>query len=586
MAENVTDRFLESMDAGKLDPGTLLPGYSVPVATVDGKRTHAFREFQLLRLDGLAKASRATVLRSLCDVAISLKRLHDEGIVDGRIASVRLHDRGMAGQSKATLWMDAGEQTRETVHAGDAEAMYWRPQRLQSGADPENVDDWYAFGVLMAEAVMSSESVRKIWDLSKQDGEFSESLVKNLKRAKGERWFRKAAIQLIRESAAGGLPTKTIERLASPSKAHNPIPIYVGIAASLIAIGTVLWLVERRQNKISRLEDRLAEAQASMETLEQQAKELAELRRKNEAVVATPVPIPAPSERPSEIVVSNAISDQQRWQTEMAGRSLEDVIADSASITVRKWAESLQKIHSTVGQKQWRAQDRVLRREVQRAVDQPWDQSRLDAVDRRLESLGEAHLQWQKWARSSMGISEVQTRRGLMPTGMVKDYLGQWLGEILDIDELEIDVRVDAASTGNETTAHRLGLATEADETAEDWDWGSADGTGEKIRLTLKKYRSGERVSFWLQQDSSIPYWDTTVVEHTFESPLFVWLLGKGLRLVDSESGYQLVLSTTEQVGPPVRLERSRMEEGKARLDPVEVRKVIDPLDELPFGLE
>ena len=565
-------------DFSTLDAGDLLPGCSIPIAGSNGQANgarHAFREFQPLPFDGLSRSAAIQLADSMTDVAKSLARLHDAGCCYGRITSSAFHNRGTTGQPEATLWIDP-ERARQTdaVHNGDPESMYWTPERLQSGLPAKPADDWYALGIVLAEIGLSSSAVAKIWELSRQDGKFVERLIKNLKRSRCDRHLKSIAVPLIRQGAAGSVDQETISRLTVGRSARNRTAVFAAMLIMPLALLLIALNMSRSAERQNAGQQELAALQTKADELELQVSQLLAERQVSQAM-------PQVVHVPEAVTPAPRNNDRADWSAAFADRPLEQVIEQSESFPTTAWRQQLIAMETLPGQKQWRSQDTKLRRLVQIAVDAPWETDRFEQVVQRITDLNEAYAKWSSWARSSKSIEELKTQHGLMPSGAVKEFLGQWLAEALEIRSFEFQVRVLNAGAGNEFLAHDVGFESPSDADSHSWVWQSTEGAGESTELTVDDYHAGETLSFWLRQDSSIPFWDSTVIKHSFASPLLVWQLGKGLKLQDSESGYAIVLSTDNRFGPPVKLETQA-----GTVEPVVERKVVDPMKELPFGLE
>ncbi|QDV46880.1 hypothetical protein Enr13x_67890 [Stieleria neptunia] len=569
-----------------LDAGKLLPGCSLPIsaaATEDRHAVHAFRQFEPLPIDGLTQTAQRSLADSWVDVARSLKTMHDAGLCYGRITSTAFHNRGSETEPVATLWIDPSRAIEtDAVHHGDPESMYWTAARLQSGKPPQPADDWYALGIVLAEISLSSASVHKIWELSRQDGKFVESLIKNLKRARSDRRLRKLAIALIRQGATGKVDDATIDKLTTRPATGHRTSTFVSVAVlllALVAVGVTLYrnMNARHDRQIAMLAGQVDELQRRAEAMEN----------------ATPSSIAPPVADSQSVAVPQSVAvavpepavvrpdDRGRWTTELAGRSLEQAIEASVDFQPSQWRDRLIGLQQLPGQKQWRTANVTLRRLIQQAVDKPWDDDAIQDAQDRIASLGRAHARWTEWARSNRSVDEIRTQHDLMPSGLVKEFLGQWLGEALELRSFDLRTRVVKADEGNTFLAHVIGFETPSDSESVDWAWESTDGGDASIAMQIDDYRAGQALSYWLKKDSSIPYWDKTVIEHTFDSPLLAWQLAKGLRLENSESGYAVLLSTNARFGPPVKLETSSVAVVEA-----EKRKVVDPMDDLPFGLD
>lgn len=571
-------------DFSSLDAGKLLPGCSIPIGTNAGAEssgTHAFAEFQPLPIDGLSRRAISHLADSMSDVARSIERLHQSGRCYGRITSTSFHNRGTSAAPEATLWIDPALAARgDSVHSGDAEAMYWTAERLQSGDPAKPSDDWYAFGIVLAEITLSSTAVHKIWELSRSDGKFVPQLLKNLRRARVDRSLKAMAITLIRSGAAGEVDDATITRVITRQSTGSRKAIFAVLTimpiALLIAAVNLYQTAKQRDAKEQQLSGLIA-----------QTEELQ--RRIDELVSRPPAPISPPVVAAVPSTPDTGERDRKRWAEQFAGRPLEEAVAMSESFQPTEWQQPLAQLLALPGQRQWRITDRNVRRSVQQVVDAPWDrESYLDAAQQ-IASLNEAYARWLAWSRSSKTVEELRTQHDLMPSGLIKESLGGWLAEALELRSFDLSAQVRSAGEDNEFLAHVIGIETPQGSKSQAWTWESPDGNDESISLAVEDYRVGDSVSVWLQQDSSIPYWDKTVIEHQFESPLLVWQLGRGLKLQDSESGYAILLTTDKRFGPPVRLDSGTQTQASshdASHDSAVGRKVVDPVNDLPFDLE
>ncbi|MCA9140151.1 MAG: hypothetical protein KDB00_25440, partial [Planctomycetales bacterium] len=553
-------------DFSKLDAGKLLPGCSIPIThwdpnssqradqlrdqLHDGPAIHAFGEFHPLPIDGLSSSATSCLADSMVDVARSLRRMHQMDCCYGRITSMSFHNRGTTAAPEATLWIDPSKAVQiNAVHNGDPESMYWTAERLQSGQPAKPNDDWYALGIVLAEITLSSASVHKIWELSRQDGKFVESLIKNLKRARSDRRLKAMAIALVRQGAIGEVHDATLSQLTTRGTNQNR-RIAIGALAGLIllAIITSASVIYQRSVYRTASENRETEFRQRIETLESRILELE--TQPIPTPTSTPPVIPTVTEPPR-----TGSDDRERWKNNLAGRSLEQAIIQAASFQPEEWRNTLIQLQAIPGQKQWRIKDQKVRRMIQMAVDAPWESFKAEEAIERLIALNQAQARWSTWAHSQRNIEEIRTQQELLPFGLEKEFLGQWLGELLEVRSFDLQTRVVAAGADNDYLHHVIGFETEADSESLSWTWKSTEGTEESIEMQVNDYRAGQSMSFWLRQDSSIPYWDSTVISHTFDNPLLVWQLARGLKLEDSESGYAVVLTTNTRLGPPTRLD-------------------------------
>lgn len=558
----------------ELDAGDYLPGCSLPVWTAgDANDVHAFREFEPLVLDGLNDAAKRAVVHSLPAVIESLQRLHDRGFCYGRIASSSMHNRGTKAVPAATLWVER-DKVRQAgaVHAGDAESMYWTDTRLQSAAAATPADDWYALGIVCAEIQLSSASVHKIWELSRQDGDFVPSLLKNLKRSRGQRSLKQLAATLIGFGVSGQSDRSSLQKRTSRltrDRSFAPL-LLAGLIGGALALAGWSFARDRdqdqtRDEKLTRLAEQVDQLQARAEQLR------LERDRATEASLAPAPAVPAAEQR----------DDRFRWAEAAGGRPLEEAIELAAQFEDPRWSQRLQQLAGASGQKQWRQHDPQVRRLLQQAVDAPWDEAAARTVLERYAALNQAYERWLAWARSGRTIEEVKTQHQLMASGIAKESLGQWLAEALEVHDFKLTVVNASEKQEDGWVAHLVGFETPDDSQSKPWRWEAPEGRRDTLALDVSDYQSGDPLKFWLQRDSAVPFWNTTVIEHSFDSPLLVWLLSRGLKLDSEAYGTTVFLTADKHFGPPTRLQQS----GGASAA-VSQRKVVDPLDDLPFDLE
>jgi hypothetical protein len=579
-----------------LDAGKLLPGCSVPIAVSrvnerdhesggnesdDNGSLHAFREFEPLPIDGLSKSAARALTDSMVDVGRSLQMMHDSNVCYGRITSTSFHNRGTAAEPAATLWIDPSKAVEpDAVHSGDPEAMYWTAARLQTGHRPTRADDWYALGIVLAEIALSSTSVHKIWELGQQNGRFVENLNQNLRKARADKRLKGMAIRLIQEGLAGNVSRETISKLTTRRGTPDRKLLFLSIATSIVLLLLMMRNMQRTNQKIARFQSEFkSEAEFRLAQFDQLKMQVGEAVAKVDGMQAARERSASDQAAVSKQTPPVGLaSDREHWREAFAGRSLEQVIESSSDFRPADWREALRELQSIPGQKQWRAQDQGLRRMVQRAVDTPWDAAAIRQSVDRLMGLNDAQSRWSDWARSRRSVEEIKTQHQLMPSGSAKEFLGQWLGEALEIYSFDLRVKMIQAGEGNKYLAHVIGVQTPMGTESLDWAWESTGGSGESIEFEVGDYRAGQVVSFWLQQDSAIPYWNRTVIEHTFDSPLLVWQLAQGVKLSNAESGYSLLLTTNKRFGPPANLDQSTSRPGV-----IEDKKVVDPMDSLPL---
>lgn len=601
----------DPLDVTSLEAGQFLPGISIPLSFANGSDDaarnqplrHAFDSFQQLQVDGLNPIARQRLFRSFADVVRSLDRLHQQRLAGGpiaygRIALNQFHNRGTTSEPLATLWIDPdrmataagkGSET-DMVHAGDPEAMYFTEDRLRQGKAATADDDWYALGIVIAELALGTTTVAKIWQLCRQDGKFAEKLVKNLKHARGNRGIRKVAIRLIERSQSQSLDPKSLVRQIDENQTYIKLTRLAILFGAITVIGTSLNVYltmqsrQQSQQALDSLESQLTEAQVEMTRLEKLATDrAAELAMLAASSTQTPpsngtaAPVVAPV-----VTVNQLAKDQARWKSGIAGRALADAIQSADDEYPATWRASLQQILAQKGQKQWRAFDQTLRLRVQRFVDQPWDSAAFDAILSRIDSLNEAHSRWSTWARSDKSLEQIKEQHSLMASGRVKDFLGDWLAQAIESRDFELTIINANANDATEETAHVIGFATSNDSESEKWVWTGKEGQRPKISLPVKNYIAGDTLRLWLQVDGTL--WNSTVIDHTFDSPLLIWQLAKELKLEDSESGYAVYVMTDASYGPPIKLETISGETTRPAETPQPIgKKVLDPLDSLPF---
>lgn len=578
-------------DWQSLDAASLLPGCSVPLSHAGG--VHAFGEFESLSADGLAAVPRDHLRASLPRLVYSLSRLHEQGLVYGRITSSAIHNRGTSQEPDATLWIDP-QLAADTgaVHAGDPEAMYWTADRIKTGEGARPSDDWYALGVVVAEWVLSSTSVRKIWELSRQNGGFLDDLKSNLKSARGDSRLAKAALELLNAGGASKVPfgfdDRVVRKLNGPRFAQS-LWFQLGALLLILALIGLAWSTWLDGNQKQR------ELLAMRETLEGTTKKLEE--QKQLAEESERIAMQMSSQKPPEDVpeAEPGQSEQEWWMENITDRPLEQAIEmsreDSRS-AVQRWRAMLAAFSVMPGQRTWRKADPTLRENVQLAVNSPWQDASVAAANERLSSLSKAYAIWLQWASSEKNREELEKQFEFVGTGPVKEILRQWLAEAYDVSEFKLRVRVGKVPAGNEWTDFLVGFETEADSGSQTWTWSQADGEDAQTDLQIDGYKAGQSLSFWLQQDSSIPLWNTTVIEQTLKSPLLVWRLSRGLQLTVPD-GYSVSLKTNTKFGPPPWIRESAAEDSDgggvavpdAKMGAKETSKrpKVDPKDELPF---
>lgn len=570
-------------DLSELDAGMLLPGCSIPVRAENTDPVHAFRRFVPLTIEGLSSADRRGLIDSMVDVARSIELLHQSGCSIGQIRSDRLHDRGTKGNPRATLWFDPDNASGEPINGGDARAMYWSPVRHAGGDQPSPADDWYALGVVLAEIAMSPGDVYTIFELSQNDGDFADRLVKNLRKTRADRGLKQTAVRLIREGAAGQVDPSTI-RLATTrrqTKAQFLVPGIAAVAALVLGVA-IGWYVQssrmqgRDQERIASLEAEIERQRSRLENLDASSEQASVFTVETESPVSPP-PSPEPvTKRPEET-----------WQSDVAGRPLEEALRIIDKDAPVEWKRTLIQLSNIPGQKQWRRDDTQLRRLVQQSVDAPWDEELVGQTLERFRTLQSAYDRWQEWSRSVRSIEDVRAEYEAMSTGAEKGLLGRWLGELVAVTSFDLRVTQSAPTKDNPWVAHLLGIETAEEELSEKWKWDATGDDSALITVTLEDYQCGMPISVWLQRDSSIPFWNKTVLEHTMTSPLLVWKLAKGLRLSDRESGYAIKLRAETDAGPPTRLDQSVQSDTRPAGKKADDQKpIVDPMDALPFSVK
>ncbi|MEM6469478.1 MAG: hypothetical protein AAF802_07890 [Planctomycetota bacterium] len=569
----------------KLDPGRLLPGCSLPVQKTGTSAVHAFRSFRGLSFDGLDAAGSEQLAGSFREVIRSLSELHASGVSYGRITSQSFHNRGTESRPEATLWFDPAKADKtDVVHSGDAEAMYWRPQRLSHGEPAAPIDDWYALGIVLAELHLTPAAVQTIWEHSQQEGDFTKRLQKNLRQSKRGP-FRAMASALLPMAEHGGTDERVLQQLVD-SDAGKRLSLWPWLAsAAAVAIAAALFI--DRGNWNERVELARSELNSLQQELDQSSERTMELERQ---LAQRTVPSVEISDNPTPAAIPKDDS-KEIWTETIAGRSIEDAIKQSSqSDALLGYTGILQSLVAVPGQREWRRADAVYRRLVQRVVDQPWDEKHVEAASERSRALAEAWARWSKWANGGRSIEELKTQQQLMPGGPVKDLLGEWLGEALGVHDFDlVCIREAKPDEDADWTAFRIGFEAENDSGETDWQWTLSPDSKEEISLSVDNFEAGQALSLWLVRDSSIPLWDKTILEHEFRSPLLVWRLGRGIKLKSETTGYEITVTTTRRAGPPPRLHQATEPSGSPGFvvpNDSENRREIDPKDLLPFSAE
>ncbi|MEL6107186.1 MAG: hypothetical protein AAFU85_14185 [Planctomycetota bacterium] len=553
----------------RINPGLHLPGSSYPVAS-GSTSAHAFGDFNPVVLEGLTRSGRNSLASSFVDVIRSLSQAHQSGFAYGRIRSGAFHNRGGSSVPAATLWIDWKEAAEvDAVHIGDQESMYWMEDRLQTPRDPQPADDWYALGVVLAEACLSSESVGKIWDVSESQAEFLQKLRSNLRSDRSHRRLATVASKLVRAASSGQVEASLIawaqSRLAAGTSGRNVRKVALAVGGLALA-GFAAWSVIEK----NAAQERLVAANEQLLAMEVELENAASSR-------PTPTAITAP------IVEAEPRLPEDRlwWSAQVTDRPLEKAIELAAARegdVTRQWRGGLDAVASIRGQVQWRKQDTIARKLVQQCVNEPWESKHLREATERLTLLTEAHDRWQAWARSRKTMKDIREQHALMRSGLIKDVLGEWISEVLEVRSFSLDVL--AVQNKGDWTAHLVGFETDTDSASESWSWESSEGKNAVLSLEVEEYRAGQSIQFWIQQDGTIPLWNTTVIDLTLDNPLLVWNLSKGVREVNAESGYGVTLSTSKRVGPPPKLSEKRREPTTPSGRP---REVVDPRDLLPL---
>ncbi|MEO1526195.1 MAG: hypothetical protein AAFX06_12215 [Planctomycetota bacterium] len=563
-------RELEDVIA-RINPGVLLPGCSYPVLSSDDS-AHAFGEFTPVVFDGLTSSGRESLSASFVDVIRSLSQAHQSGFPYGRIRSSSFHNRGSSTAPAATLWIDWEKAAElEAVHIGDDESMYWLEERLQTPREPNAVDDWYALGVVLSEVCLSSESVAKIWEVSDTQADFVQKLKANLKSCRSHRRVASIAWKFIKAASSGKVEASLIasaqSRLGSTSSTSRLRQLAIATTLFLLAGFAVSNLNEKNavRRELAAANQRLAAMEAELEN--------AATARQAPTVITTPIV--------AESTVPRVSEDRRWWIENVADRPLEEAMQlakTRGGDAPAQWRQGLAAVLRLRGQLQWRKRDATVRKLVQQCINEPWEADSLRAATERLVLLTEAFDRWQAWARSRRTMEDIREQHALMRSGLIKDMLGEWIGELLEVRSF--DLNVIAVQNEGEWTAHLIGFETETDSASERWAWEAGGEKGAVFSLEVEEYRAGQSVSFWVQQDGTIPLWNTTVIEVTLENPLLVWSLSQGIRQVSSESGYGVTLSTSKRVGPPPKL----TEEGKeSSAQSGQPREVVDPRDLMPL---
>lgn len=556
----------------KINPGLQLPGCSYPVAA-GGISAHAFGEFVSIVFDGLMPAGRESLAASFVDVIRSLSQAHQTGFAYGRIRPASFHNRGSSTAPAATLWID-WEQAAEldSVHVGDDESMYWLEDRLKTPREPKAVDDWYALGIVLSEACLSSESVSKIWEVSETQADFIQKLRSNLRSSRSNRRLASVAWKFVQSASGGKVEASSIasaqSRLAPNTSSANRVK-QIALAVTLFLLAGFAFSNLSEKNAAR---SELVAANQRLTLMEAELEKAATIRQ-TPTVIAAPIVSEPAKPRVSE--------DRRWWSEAVTDRPLEEAMQLTASQdgeAIKQWRQGLGGLTTLRGQLQWRKRDATTRKLVQQCVNEPWEPETLRAATERITLLTEAFDRWQAWARSRKTLEEIREQQSLMRSGLIKDILGEWISEVLDVRSF--DLNVIAVQNEGDWTAHLIGFETEADSSSEGWSWEPNNGKGAVFSLEVSLYRAGQSLAFWVQQDGTIPLWNTTVIELTLENPLMVWSLSQGIRHVSAESGYAVTLSTSKRVGPPPKLTEEGREPAVQSGRP---REVVDPRDLLPL---
>ncbi|MEO1618599.1 MAG: hypothetical protein AAFV88_22305 [Planctomycetota bacterium] len=574
-----------------LEPGQFLPGCSLAISIAESRSIHAFDAFRTLSFDGLDNAAEQNLAKSFTEVAAALEKLHTKKTPYGRITLQSFHNRGSETRPEATLWFDNGKtETQDEVHAGDAEAMYWRPQRLQHGEPPQPIDDWYALAVVLAEIHLTPAAVQSIWEHSQQEGDFVKRLQKNLRRSRRGP-FRRFALDLLKMAEHGEPEEKVIAQWSQPKKQpQRPWGWAVAVAAGL----AIAWLVYERSDAEKQREQSDQQLTELAQDLEKSRETVGVLESKLAQASLPPLPVTEPDQPVKPATNQDQVTEQ--WTDSIGGRSLEDAIEKSSAFKsdeALRYREVLKNLVQLPGQVQWRRSDAKFRRLVQKTVDAPWNASIVQETNDRAESLGEAYARWLRWSQSTRPIDEIKTQQQLMPSGAVKDLLGSWLADLLSAHDFELTCTLAVIPTEDQDwVAYRMGFETSESSGEVDWELDAGGKGTRKTTLSVKDFDAGQALSVWLTRDSSIPLWDKTVLQHTLNGPLLLWRLSRSVRLKSDTTGYQLDLSTNKRIGPPAKLETVTLsrESGTETSgavghssQPIAAGEV-DPKDLLPFS--
>jgi gas vesicle protein len=338
--------------------------------------------------------------------------------------------------------------------------------------------------------------------------------------------------------------------------------------------------VSEHKDDVERRDEKIAELKKDVERLDEK---VAELKKDLARCRMGPPP-------PEQII----------WEQEIAGGTLDEVIQNAADYlndspierhreTIKEWHDRLCQLREgSPHLAEWFRADIELRDLLRIATYKPWESNK--AITARAGSLNTAYKIWADWAKSDKSFADVtrhQTRIG----GEVGEVLGKWLNDVENHSTLKF--LITGSTSKRKTVFHLMSIrAGDASTPRKEWKWKTSSASGNSITLSLKGYKSGDPLEFWLEQDEHL--WNTNVLHHFKRGPLAPWELTTkaGVRSTVRGSGYVITMRQTIPIGPP-HLSTKKRTPPKPKPpstgppeDPVNgTDKTYDPLKELPINV-
>lgn len=545
-----------------IDRAVVLPGCSVPIHELLENHTtryiFAYSKHVEWPSAPLKKHQQRQLAVDLFPVLEAIESLHHCNLYYGRISAKTFCGCYRRGWLRPLIWIDPERASHsDQVIPGHDEEKYWFPDRIRQRRAAAAADDLYALGVVLAELVLQSDRVDRIWTSATDKTDFPGLVRENLHQLKADPHLLAICLWLLdvsrhpNRTAAGAITT--LRNSFQRSRYWKPV---VATVLGIVAFGVALFY---HRDKLSAERDRAAEMSQTIRDLEDE-KQIRDERiqeLKSELTALRSGTKPSTSERQTVA--------RDRWKSELADglpvTTLNRVNAwlaehpqDASNEYFAEWRGVVQSSFGDMSSAEvWAENDESFRSLMKQVLYAPWDVD-LQRVQHVQQELNAARDIWIEWAHTTNTFQDLHTQQSLMPTGVRKDALGRWLGQANQLRSVEFIASGGQASQPW-STEHLLTIQIgDASQTVA-WNWKNASSAEVSQKVVFKDVSCTGKLNVWLEQDGYLN--NTNVIGNTMKSCLWLWWIQEPLRFADRDSGYEISLHVTSSIGPPRRLARA-----------------------------